>query len=165
MAHSRISAIAAIGQNRELGKRNDLIWRISGDLKRVRELTTGNTIIMGRKTHESIGRALPNRNNIVVSRNQTFEAPGCTVVDSVDEAIAVGSKNTGEIFIFGGAAIYAEALPLISRLYLTLVADTDAAADTFFPEYSDFTTEISREALEENGLSYTYLILEREVVQ
>jgi len=162
MNQPQINAIAAIGRNRELGKGNELIWRISSDLKRVKELTTGHTIIMGRKTYESIGRALPNRHNIVVSRNTAFEAPGCTVVSSVDEAIQIGSENEGEIFVFGGAAIYEAAFLQVTRLYLTLVDAEDAEADVFFPDYSEFTTEVSREDHQENDLAYTYLTLERK---
>jgi dihydrofolate reductase len=163
MSKPRISAIAAIGQNRELGKHNDLIWRIPNDLKRVRELTTGNSIIMGRKTYESIGRALPNRLNIVVSRNQEFSAPGCTVVASVEEAIECAAAHGDDIFIFGGAAVYAAAFAHTTRLYLTVIAAQDPDADTFFPKYEEFTQVLSSEEQSQGDLHYTYLTLERSV--
>src|SRR6056297_3609108 len=116
MSTPTISAIAAIGQHRELGKDNGLIWRIPADLKRLKALTTGHPIIMGRKTFESIGRPLPNRTNIVISRNPDFAAPGCMVVDSLEDALAVAREvEPEELFIFGGAAIYELAWPQIKK--------------------------------------------------
>ncbi len=160
----RVSAIAAIGKNREIGKNNDLIWRISSDLKRVKSLTTGHTIIMGRKTYESIGRPLPNRINIVVSESVT-EIEGCVVCASLDEAlgVAIGLERT-EVFIFGGARVYTEALPHVDRLYLTMIDAEDLDADVFFPEYErDFTHVISRESMpaENNTPPYTLVVCER----
>src|SRR3989338_10723261 len=135
-----VSAIAAIGKNRELGKRSDLIWRIPDDLKRLKALTTGHVVIMGRKTYESIGRPLPNRTNIIVTRNPDFTAPGCLVATSVPDALDLAREHeTEEIFILGGAEIYTQALPFTDRLYLTIVDATDPEADTFFPDYSEFT--------------------------
>jgi dihydrofolate reductase len=161
MSTARISAIAAIGKNRELGAQGDLIWRISSDLKRVRALTTGHAIVMGRKTYESIGRALPNRLNIVVSRDPLFEAPGCTVVTSVDKAIALGSREATEVFVFGGAAIYAAALPATSRLYLTRIDAEYPSADVYFPAFDDFTVEVASESHTDDDLEYTYQTLDR----
>jgi dihydrofolate reductase len=163
MEKPRISAIEAIGKNRELGKRGKLIWRIPDDLKRLKQLTTGHVIIMGRKTYESIGKPLPNRTNIVVTRNPDFSEPGCLVATSVEEALAIAKKHeTEEIFILGGAEIYTQALPYTDRLYLTIVDATDPEADTFFPDYSEFTKFIETETRDHNGLSYTWLTLERE---
>ena len=163
MKTPRVSAIAAIGRNRELGKRDELIWRISDDLKRLKTLTTGHTIIMGRKTYESIGRPLPNRTNIVLTRNLDFAAPDCTIAHSLEEALALARQREGEeVFIIGGAEIYAAALPQTSRLYLTLIDAADPEADTFFPDYSEFTKIIEKESREHNDLHYEWLTLERE---
>lgn len=152
-----LSLIAVIGKNRELGKDNDLIWNIPSDLKRFREITRGHPVIMGRKTFESIGHPLPNRKNIVISRN--FSHPGVTVVSSLDAAIAAAGE--GEIFVIGGASIYAQAIARADRLYLTLVEKTAPDADAFFPDYSRFTKIISEEPHEENGIRFTYRTLEK----
>jgi len=160
----RISAIAAIGaRTRALGRDNDLIWDIPEDLTRFRELTTGHPIIMGRKTFESIGKALPNRTNIVVSRNTDYEVEGCIIAHSVDEALEQARKvESEEIFIIGGSFIFDALMSQIDRLYLTLV-DDDSDADVYFPPYkNDFTNEIQREDHQiEKGLKYTYLTLDR----
>jgi dihydrofolate reductase len=161
MSHPRISIIAAIGKNRELGKKNELIWRISPDLKRVKELTTGHTIIMGRKTYESIGRPLPNRTNIVVSSTQTC-IEGCLVYHSFEKALdAAKVIENEEIFIFGGASIYSESFPIVERLYLTLIDAEDAEADVFFPDYTPFKKEIAREDHAENIPPFSWKTLER----
>lgn len=158
----RISAIAAIGKNRELGKTGKLIWRIPDDLKRVKELTTGNAIIMGRKTYESIGKPLPNRLNIILTRNPEYKAEGCVVVPTLDAALAAArDAHISEIFIFGGAEIYKEAMSITTRLYLTLIDAEDADADAFFPDYSEFTTVIEKEKRDHDGLAYEWLTLER----
>ena len=156
----RVSLIAAIGKNRELGRQNDLIWRISPDLKRVKALTMGHPLIMGRKTYESIGRPLPGRTNIVISRTTTA-IEGCLVVDSLRAALAAKAEGATEVFVFGGASLYAEALPLANRLYLTLIDATAADADVFFPDYSDFKQEIEHEAHPEHTPPFTWVTLER----
>lgn len=161
MKTPRISIIAAVGKNRELGKNNELIWRISPDLKRVKELTTGHPIIMGRKTFESIGKPLPNRTNIVISRAQVC-IEGCLVFDSLQKGIeAAKAIDTEEIFIFGGASIYEEALPLTNRLYLTVIDAEDKDADVFFPDYSEFTNVVAEEKHFENEPTFTWCTLER----
>ena len=161
MPKPRISIIAAIGRNRELGKRNELIWRISEDLKRVKGLTTGHPIIMGRKTFESIGRPLPNRTNIVITRTQMC-IEGCLVFDSLEKGVAAAQAiDAEEIFIFGGASIYEEALPVTDRLYLTVIDAEDAEADAFFPDYSSFSNVIEKEEHGEHVPPYTWLTLER----
>jgi dihydrofolate reductase len=163
MTPATISAIAAIGQNRELGRNNELIWRIPDDLKRLKALTTSHPIIMGRKTYESIGRPLPNRTNIVISRNPNFAAPGCTVVDSLEAALtAARSIDQEEIFIFGGAAIYELAWPLITKLYLTIIDAREPAADAFFPVYEPDFAELARETSHtDTGLRYDWVTLVR----
>ncbi|OGD62865.1 hypothetical protein A2160_05770 [Candidatus Beckwithbacteria bacterium RBG_13_42_9] len=138
MSQPIISLIAAISENRALGKNNKLLWRLPEDLQRFKKLTSGHPVIMGRKTFESIGRPLPNRINIIVSRNKDLKINGCLVVSSVKEAIQLGKEKDGqEIFVIGGGQIYAEALPFADKLYLTIVKG-NFAADTFFPDYSAF---------------------------
>jgi dihydrofolate reductase len=159
----RISAIAAMGRNRELGRGNALSWRISEDLGRVKALTVGHPLIMGRRTYESIGRPLPGRTTIVVTRS-TEAIDGCVVVNSIEAALNhARALDEREIFIFGGGQIYNASLPYIERLYLTLIDAEDENADTFFPDYEkEFTKEIERtEKKSPEGLRYTWVTLER----
>ena len=158
----RFSVIAAIGENRELGRENELIWHIPDDLKRFKGLTMGHPIIMGRKTHESIGRPLPDRTNIIVTRGN-FSADACVVVHSFEDALQVAKDiDNEEVFVIGGASIYEALLSRADRLYLTLIHATDRSADVFFPKYSEFSKEISHETHTHDNLTYEYLILERE---
>ena len=139
----RISIIAAVARNRAIGNDNKLIYRLPDDMKRFKALTTGNTVLMGRKTFESLPKgALPNRRNIVLSRTQR-DFPGCDTYSSLDEALKHCSENE-DIYIIGGAEVYAQALPLADRLCLTEIDDTPDEADTFFPEYDNWH-ETSRE--------------------
>ena len=132
-----VSLIVAMDRNRGIGLYNRLPWRLSADLKRFRELTMGHHMIVGRKTFESIGRPLPGRQTIVVTRNNNYLVEGCFVVHSVEDAISLArSKGESEVFVCGGAEIYTKSLHLADRLYLTLV-DAEVAADTFFPEWSE----------------------------
>lgn len=150
-----ISLIAVIGKNRELGKRNQLLFVIPGDLPRFKRLTMGHPIIMGRKTRESIGRELAGRTNIVISRSGQ--------IDSIEKALekARNSPGSEEIFVIGGGEIYALSMPYVDRLYLTVVDAEAPDADTFFPEYSEFTKVIDDEPQEEDGIKFRYLTLER----
>ena len=145
-----------------IGKANSLVWRLPDDLKRFKKLTTGHPIIMGRKTYQSINRPLPDRTNVVVTRDANLEIPGCIVVHSAIEAIKRAKEfDQEEIFIIGGAEIYKETLSLADRLYVTIV-DMYVDGDAFFPEYSNiFTKKISEESGEFEGLKYSYLILEK----
>lgn len=163
--NSKLSIIVAIDKNRLIGGKNKLLWNIPGELKRFKEITTGHPIIMGRKTHESIGRVLPNRANIIISHSSSHERPrlGETIwVSSLNEAIEAAKEFPGseEIFIIGGGQIYAQALPLADRLYLTIV-DGEYEGDTYFPEYSDFKKVIEEKEFEENGICYKTQILEK----
>lgn len=162
---TRISIIAAIGKNRELGKGNDLIWRIPDDLQRFKALTMGHPIIMGRKTFDSIGRPLPGRMNIVVTRTATWSFPGVEVAHSLEDALTQATNHDShEVFVCGGAELYAQALPHTHRLYLTLIDDT-SEADTFFPAWeSDFTTVLTDEPHEWNGTTYRWYTVERATV-
>lgn len=139
----RISIIAAVARNRAIGNDNKLIYRLPDDMKRFKALTTGNTVLMGRKTFESLPKgALPNRRNIVLSRTQ-HDFPGCDTYSSLDEALKHCSENE-DIYIIGGAEVYAQALPLADRLCLTEIDDTPDEADAFFPEYNGWH-EVNRE--------------------
>lgn len=162
MSRPRISAIASLGRNRELGRSGKLLWKISDDLKRVKKLTMGHPLIMGRKTYESIGRPLPGRTNIIVTRNAAYDAPGCIVAPSLEDALACArARDDEEIFIFGGAEIYAQALPHMDRLYLTVIDAEDPEADTFFPDYGDFTRVIEKEQRDHHGLAFEWVTLDR----
>jgi dihydrofolate reductase len=162
MSTPRINIIAAIGRNRELGKKNELIWHIPADLKRFRALTMGHPIIMGRKTFESIGRPLPGRTNIVVSETIT-DIPGCIVSNTLHHALADAEEmDRQEIFVIGGTQIYKTALLYANRLYITRIDAEDPEADVFFPEYSDFSNVIDRTPGAEGDFRYEWLTLERE---
>lgn len=128
-----LTLIAAVAENGAIGFENKLLYWLPNDLKRFKALTTGHTIVMGRRTFESLPKgALPNRRNIVLSRNSSFEAPGVEVFPSLQTALASCTPDE-EVFVIGGASVYREALPQANRLYLTLVHDTPASADAFFP--------------------------------
>jgi dihydrofolate reductase len=138
-----INIIAAVAENRAIGHENKLLYWLPNDLKRFKALTTGHTIIMGRRTFESLPKgALPNRRNIVLSRS-TREFPGCDTFPSLDEALK-HCREDEEVYIIGGASVYEQALPKADRLYLTEIKDTPKAADAFFPPYDDWQ-ETARE--------------------
>ena len=155
--------IAAIGKNRELGKGNELLWKIPEDLKRFKELTKGHPIIMGRKTYESIGRPLPGRTNIVITRDQKWAAEGVFTVISMDEALSLAKMKPGsdEIFIIGGGQIYELGLTFADKLYLTLIEDAKEA-DSFFPEYKPcFKKKKIVGEGEFEGVKYSWVDFER----
>lgn len=162
--NTKVSLIAAIGNNRELGKDNKLLWHIPQDLQRFRELTSGHTIVVGRRTFESIGRALPNRTNIVITHSASLTRPGLAkliVAHSLKEALDRAKElGENEVFVIGGGQIYQEALPFADKLYLTIV-DGTFDADTFFPDYSAFTKIVSEKKGESGGLRYRFLELTR----
>jgi dihydrofolate reductase len=155
--------VAAMSRkNRAIGYKNKLLWHIPADLKRFKELTLGHPIIMGRKTFESIlailGKPLPGRKTIVVTRNPNYSHRGVEVATSLEAALAIAeSEHPTEIHIGGGAEIYAAALPIVSRLHLTLV-DGEVYGDTFFPPFTD-TFAITREypPTESGNLSYQWV--------
>jgi dihydrofolate reductase len=160
-----LSIIAVIGKNREIGKNNGLIWNLPGDLKRFRTITSGHPVIMGRHTFQSIGHALPNRTNFLITHDETFTAAGVIVVPSLDEALEKAKNEPGgdEIFVIGGGQIYALAINRANRLYLTVVDEVAPIADTYFPVYADrFTKVIENTPQEENGIHYTFRTLEQE---
>lgn len=134
-----ICIMAAMGKKWELGNRNKLPWHLPDDLKRFREITRGHPIIMGRKTYESIGKVLPERKNIIVTRNPEYSVPGGTVVGSMEDAFQEARKDKGtneDIFVIGGGEIFKLALPYADKMYLTFV-DGEIPADTYFPEFNE----------------------------
>jgi dihydrofolate reductase len=164
-----VSIIVAIQQkDRGIGRGNDLLFKISEDQKRFKLLTTGHVIIMGRKTFESIGRPLPNRTSIVITRNEEWRHEGVLAVQSLAEAVQKARElEQEEIFIIGGSEVYAQALPFADRLYLTVVEGNEEA-DTFFPPYEMFTKEAERgEDLIDpmTGVTYHHSILEKNPIE
>jgi dihydrofolate reductase len=181
MNKSKISIVVAVAEKtRAIGKGNELLFRISDDLKRFKAITKGHPVIMGRKTYESIGRALPERQNIIVTRERNYDAPGAEIAHSLEEALALADKRgyedtqmhadkekeflVDEVFIIGGGEIFKQALPITDKIYLTIV-ESDATGDVFFPDWrSDFTKETFREERfdEKTRLKYVWVDLERE---
>lgn len=152
-----ISMIAAVGKNRELGKNNDLIWHFKEDMKFFRETTTGNTVVMGRKTFESLPHALPNRRNVVITSNKNYSAEGAEVASSLEEALEL-TKNDN-VFIIGGGKIYSEFLKYADKLYLTEIDAQCEDADTFFPEIDK--NSFSREKLTDftvDGIHFEHIL-------
>lgn len=161
----RISLIVAASENNVIGVKGALPWHLPNDFARMKQLTMGHPIIMGRKTHESIGRVLPGRRNIVVTRQQGKEFPGCDVVGSLQQALGVAKQDkVEEVFIFGGGEMYREALPLADRVYMTRV-HAKVEGDALFPELpTGEWTERSRErheADEWHAHAYSFVEYER----
>lgn len=159
---SRISLIAAVAANGIIGHRNAMPWRLPEDLRRFKALTLGHPIIMGRKTYESLGRPLPGRRNIVISRRQCLDSDGCLSVGSVGEALQACPTEDGEIFVIGGAQIYAEALPLVQRLYLTEIHH-DYPGDTRFPavDWPSWRETSRQKHQTSEGLEYDFVTYDR----
>ncbi len=165
-----ISLIAAIGKNNELGKGNDLVFKLPADMKYFRDITRGHTVIMGRKTFESIGKALPARKNIVITRDKTYlrdslpAQTGVDVVHSLEEALAKTNKKD-EAFIIGGAEIYKQAMNFADKLYITHVGAEDKNADVFFPEIIPIVwneiSHLEHKKDSENPFNYTFSIYEK----
>lgn len=144
-----ISVIVAVARNGVIGDGNRLIWHIGEDLRRFKAITSGHPVVMGRKTFESLGRPLPNRTNVVITRQTGYRADGCIVAGSLDEAIALFDPAE-EIFVIGGAQVYAQAMPLADRFYLTLV-DRDYEGDTRFPDWNGGEWELRSEERHARG--------------
>jgi len=133
-----VSIIVAMAKNRVIGKDNDMPWHLPADLQHFRKVTTGKPIIMGRKTYESIGRPLPKRHNIIISRNSDYKVDGCDVVGSLEEAVAIAGE-VEELFIIGGGFLYNQTIDEVDKLYLTFI-DLDVEGDTLFPNYEHLST-------------------------
>ncbi|MCX7031261.1 MAG: dihydrofolate reductase [Spirochaetes bacterium] len=157
-----ISLIAAVARNGTIGREGRLPWRLPADLARFKQLTLGHVVLMGRRTWESLGRPLPGRANYVMSRDPSFAAPGCTVIRSFEEGRALAAG--GEIFVIGGAALYAAFMPLAARLFITHI-DTDVAGDTVFPRIDPrqwrVVEETPGEVDRQNPLPHRFTVYER----
>jgi dihydrofolate reductase len=158
-----ICAIVAMSDNRVIGQNNQLPWHLPADLKHFKTVTMGKPILMGRKTHQSIGRALPGRCNIVITHDTQFQAPGCVVAHSI--ATALDAVNySDEVFVIGGALLYQQLLPRVERLYLTMVHH-EFDGDAYFPEinFSEWNEKERTDypADEENLYPFSFLLLER----
>lgn len=158
----RLALIAAVAANGVIGSSNALPWRLPEDLKRFRALTLGHPVIMGRKTFESIGRPLPGRRNIVVTRNADFAAAGCETAASLEAALAACADAEGEVFVIGGAQIYAAALPLAQRLYLTEIR-RPFAGDARLPDidWADWQESVRERQRTAEGLEYDFAVYDR----
>ena len=159
----RLSIVVAMDDNRLIGNKNQLPWHLPADLAYFKKLTTGKSILMGRKTYDSIGRPLPNRRNIVITRNSNISIPGCEVVSSIDHALEL-TKEDPEVMVIGGASLCEQLLPKINRLYITKI-DGVFEGDVFFPKYDDFDwLEVSCESHPKdnsNAYSYKFIVLDR----
>lgn len=148
-----VSVIVAVAENGVIGDKNTLLWHISEDLRNFKRVTSGHPVIMGRKTFDSLGRPLPNRTNVVITR-QNLEIEGCKVVHSLEEALSLFSPEE-EVFVIGGAQIYAEALPLADRFYLTRVHHA-YEGDTSFPKWNESEWTLMESERFERGEKYEY---------
>lgn len=161
-----ISLIAAVGRNLGIGYQNALPWRLPADLAFFKEKTSGHHVLMGRKTFESIGRVLPGRTFIVVSRQKDLKAADCIIVDSIERGMEIArDRGETELMVIGGMEIYRQAIGLADRLYLTRV-DTEPRADAFFPEIRDDewarVSETEKAADEKNAFAMKFVTLERQ---
>lgn len=159
-----LSIIVAISENNVIGKDNDLIWHLPRDLKHFKETTIGHYVIQGRKTYESYGKPLPNRTNVIITRDKDYTAEGCIVVHSLEEAIKKAENDT-EPFIIGGGKIYEQALPLVDRIYITKIHHS-FDGDTYFPEINmdewKLTDKRDFEPDEKNKYPFSILVLDRK---
>jgi dihydrofolate reductase len=159
----KISMIVVVGKNREIGCQNKLLWNLPEDMARFKKITTGHIVIMGSKTFESMkSKPLPERTNIVIAMDKDYQAPGCIVAHSPDEAVekAKEQKNNDEVFIIGGGSIYKYFLPQTDKLYITVV-DDEPQADTFFPDYSEFKNILFEETHETDDFKFSFFELTR----
>lgn len=162
-----IILVAALGKERQLGLDNQLLWKLPGDLPRFKAMTMGSPIVMGRKTYDSIGRPLPGRKNIVITRDQQLVIEGVEIAHSTEHALQMVvnasaiTDHNDKVFVIGGGEIYSLFLPLATRLELTLVNDSPKA-DAFFPEYSNAFNEVTRQSNQADELHYDYVSYRRK---
>ena len=165
-ATPRLAILAAISANRVIGLNNSLPWHLPADLKYFKQLTTGHIVVMGRRTFDSIGKPLPDRTTVVLSRQHVLDVPGIITAHSIQEVLDHFANDDRQIFVIGGAELYRQTLPLCQRLYLTEIQE-DFEGDTFFPEYDhDDWQEISREIHHEtggSGLEYHFVMLDHKL--
>lgn len=154
-----IALIVAFTQNRVIGNKGHIPWKIKGEQKRFKELTMGNVVVMGRRSFEEIGRPLPNRTTIVISNTKEFTGDNCYTVGSLQEAIKLAGNR--DVFISGGARLYEEALPIVEKMYITEI-DKTIDGDTYFPKFAneDFIKEVDKRV--EGEIPYTYMTYTRK---
>lgn len=155
-----ISLIAAVSKNGVIGDSNKLIWHLPADLKRFKELTVGHSIVMGRKTYESIGRPLPDRRNIIITRDENYKVQDCEIVNSIEEALLI---TNNDCFIIGGGEIYKQTVTLANKIYLTLI-DSDFVGDTYFPDIDQKWFVCDEQAQikdEKNPYNYKFITYEK----
>lgn len=154
-----IALIVAYAQNRVIGNKGMIPWKIKGEQKRFKELTTGNVVIMGRRSYEEIGKPLPNRTTIVISTTKDFTAENCYTAKSLDEALEIAGNR--DVYISGGARLYEEALPKVEKMYITEI-EKNIEGDTYFPEFNveDFTKEINERV--DGEIPYIYVTYTRK---
>lgn len=169
MTSLRLSLLVAMAKNRVIGRNNKLPWHLPADLKHFKFLTMGQTIVMGRKTYESIGKPLPGRANIIITRQAGYEVPGATVVNSIDDALRMCEKVrsiNGENFIIGGEELYRQTLKICQRIYITEI-QRDFEGDVFFPEFDPGEWEETQrdKHISENDtdLEYHFVVLDRKL--
>ena len=159
----QVTIVVARARNGVIGAQNSLPWRLPADLKHFRKITLGNPVVMGRRTWESIGRPLPDRRNIVITRNPAFTAPGCETADSVEAALAMVA-GVRDVMIIGGAAVYQESMKYVKRMHVTEV-HAEVEGDTFFPEFDITewreTRRVDHAADEANAYAYSFVTLEK----
>lgn len=155
-----ISIIAAMAENRVIGRENQIPWEIPSELRRFQETTMGHPVIMGRKTFESIGHHLPGRKNIIITKQEDFAPAGCVVARDLQEAVAAAA-GADEIFICGGETVFREAMPIAHRIYLTVI-DEEFDGDAFFPDIPADFVEVDRQSFEDL-LPYDVVRYERKV--
>jgi Dihydrofolate reductase len=153
-----IALIVAYSKNHVIGNQGQIPWIIKGEQKRFKELTTGNIVIMGRRSYEEIGKPLPGRTTIVISKTHKYEDVNCFTCESLDEALVLSGNN--DVYIAGGARLYKDALDIVDKMYITLI-DTELEGDTFFPEFDE--NKFHKEIVEEfdGDIPYTYLTYTR----
>jgi len=160
----RLSIVVAMDDNRLIGKGYGLPWHLPADLAFFKKITTGNSILMGRKTYDSIGKPLPNRRNIVITRNPDISISGCEVVDSIEKALSI-TQDEEEVMVIGGANLFEQLLPDVSRLFITHI-EGELEGETYFPHYDEIDwREISCESHqsdEKNKYAYHFSIMERK---
>lgn len=160
-----ISFIVAMDKNHIIGKDNQLPWHLPADLAFFKRVTMSHPIIMGRKTHESIGRSLPGRENIILTRDPSYTADGCFIIHSVDEIKAIEQTKNEELFVIGGAEIFKETFKIADRLYITLI-DEEFEGDTYFPDFDhkDWTVVSKEKGLkdEKNPYNYYFVIYDKK---
>jgi len=162
-----ISFIVAMDKNRVIGKDNQLPWHLPADLKFFKRVTMGHPIIMGRNTYESIGKPLPGRENIIVTRNKEYAQEGCTIIHSVDELLQMASRQNEEVFVIGGAELFQATFSMADRLYITKIEE-EFTGDTYFPEFNQSEWELVSQEKgirdEKNPYEYFFTIYNRKKV-